>query len=387
MTEHADSAVDADTLAEYRTLVREFVAREVAPHHAQWEQAGIVPRDFWRRAGDAGLVGLGLAEEHGGPGLDDFRFNAIVDDEFYRAGATGAGAALSVHNDVCVPYIAALATPEQSARWVPGLTSGELVAGIAMTEPGTGSDLRAIRTTALRTDEGWRVNGAKMFITNGINADLVITSVQTPDAGGISLLVLERGMPGFERGAPLKKVGLLAQDTAELFFTDVLVPRANLLGEEGKGLEYMSHHLAQERLAIGVQAVASVEGAFAATLEYAKQREAFGNAIGNLQANAFSLAEIATELKAAQVFLEWAITEHVADRLSAASAAMVKLNTTEMAQRALYRCQQLFGGYGFMREYPIARAWTDARILTIYGGTSEMMKLIVSRSLGLGVRR
>lgn len=393
MSDTAIAAVAAvaepEELDDFRAHVREFVAREVVPHHAEWEHVGIVPRDFWRKAGDAGLLGLGLSETDGGPGMDDFRFNAIVIDELSRVGATGPGAGFSVHNDVCVPYYAALANDEQSARWVPGLTSGELIAAIAMTEPGTGSDLRAIRTTATPTAGGWRVNGSKMFITNGINADLVITAVRTdPAVGrGVSLLVIERGMPGFERGTPLKKIGLRAQDTAELSFTDVEVPRANLLGEEGAALGYMTHTLVQERLAIAVQAVAATEGALAETLEYAKQRQAFGAPIGTFQYNAFTLAECATDVKAARIFLDWALGEHVRDTLSPDAAAMVKLHTTEMQQKVLNRCLQLHGGYGFMEEYAVARAWTDARVQTIYGGTSEMMKLIISRSLGLDAPR
>lgn len=374
-----------DELSDFRMLVREFVEREVVRHHADWEAAGIVPREVWRKAGEAGLLGLELPDEFGGGGIEDFRFNAVVIDELSRVGASGLAAGFSVHNDVCAPYFAKLATREQSERWVPGLTTGELISAIAMTEPGTGSDLQAIRTTGRPTSDGWIVNGSKMFITNGINADVVITAVRTdPAAGkGLSLLVIERGMPGFERSSPLKKIGLRAQDTAELSFTDVFVPRANILGEEGEAFRYMMQTLVQERLAIAVQAVAATEGVLATTLDYVKSRHAFGQPIGTFQYNAFTLAECATQVKAARVFLDWAVEEHVAGELSPDTAAMVKLHTTEMQQQVITRCLQLHGGYGFMEEYAVARAWTDARVQTIYGGTSELMKLIVSRSLGL----
>ncbi|WP_448255978.1 acyl-CoA dehydrogenase family protein [Microbacterium aurum] len=374
-----------DELSDFRALVRGFVDRDVLPYHAEWEAQGIVPRELWRTAGEAGLLGLELPEEFGGAGIRDFRFNAIVVEELSRAGASGPGVGFSVHNDVCAPYFANLADREQSARWVPGLASGDSIAAIAMTEPGTGSDLQAIRTTARPADGGWIVNGAKMFITNGINADLVITAVRTdPAVGtGLSLVVIERGMAGFERGAALKKIGLRAQDTAELSFTDVFVPRENLLGEEGLAFQYMMHTLVQERLAIAVQAVAATEGVLEETLAYGASREAFGQPIGTFQHNAFALAECATDVKAARVFLDWAVAEHVVGRLSPDTAAMVKLHTTEMQQKVIARCLQLHGGYGFMEEYAVARAWTDARVQTIYGGTSELMKLIVSRSLGL----
>ncbi len=381
--EHEKRANLTDELADFRALVRDFVAREVMPHHARWETERIVPRELWRKAGAAGLLGLNLPAAHGGGGIDDYRFNATLVEELARAGATGPG--ISVHNDVCAPYFVKLAADEQLARWVPGMVSGESICAIAMTEPGAGSDLRGMRTTATPTERGWKVSGSKTFITNGVNADLVITAARTdPAVGkGVSLFVIERGAPGFERGRNLEKIGMHAQDTAELSFDDVEVPRANLLGELGQGLAYLTRNLAQERLTIGVQAVAAAEGALRTTLAYVKDRAAFGQAIGTFQHNAFLLAELATEVKVARVLLDWAVAEHTDGRLSADVAAMVKLHTTEMQQRVLDRCLQLHGGYGYMAEYAVGRAWADARVQTIYGGTSEMMKLIISRSLGL----
>jgi alkylation response protein AidB-like acyl-CoA dehydrogenase len=373
--------LDAE-LADFGALCRDFVAKEITPHHDQWERDQIVPREVWRKAGEAGLLGLNLPAKHGGAGVD-FRFNIALVEELCRAGATGVG--FGLHNDICAPYFASLGTPEQLARWVPGMTSGELITAIAMTEPGAGSDLQGIRTTATPTATGWKVNGAKTFITNGINSDLVITAVRTdPSVGkGMSLIVIERGMPGFERGRNLDKLGMHAQDTAELSFTDVEVPRENLLGEEGQGLAYLMLNLAQERLSVGVQAIAGTEAALEHTLRYVKDRHAFGKPIGTFQANAFTLAELATEVKVGRVFLDWAVAQHLEGHLGADTAAMVKLWTTEMQQRVLDRCLQLHGGYGYMQEYAVGRAWVDARVQTIYAGSSEIMKLIISRSLGL----
>ncbi|HEY3737514.1 MAG TPA: acyl-CoA dehydrogenase family protein [Jatrophihabitans sp.] len=366
----------------FTELVRTFVAREITPHHAQWEADGIVPRELWRKAGATGLLGLGLPAEYGGGGAS-YRFNAAVDAELYRCGATGPG--FTVHNDVCGPYFADLATPEQLRRWVPGMTSGELIAAIAMTEPGAGSDLRGIRTSASRIDGGWLLTGAKTFISNGIHADLVIVVARTDVEGkaGLSLLVAERGSVGFTRGRNLDKVGLHAQDTSELTFDNVEVPDANILGEPGKGLHYLMANLAQERLTIAVQAVAAMEGVLEETLDYVKSRTAFGAPIGHFQHNAFLLAELATSVKAARVFVDWGVDQHVAGLLGADTAAMMKLHASEAQQHIVDRCLQLHGGYGYTTEYRVGRAWADARVQTIYGGTSEMMKLIISRSLGL----
>jgi len=379
----ADAPGD-DELAAFRALCRDFVAKEITPQHRQWESDGIVPREVWARAGAAGLLGLSLPERFGGGGIDDYRFNAALVEELYRAGATGPG--FGLHNDICAPYYASLATEEQLARWVPGMVSGELITAIAMTEPGAGSDLQGIRTLARPTADGWEVSGSKTFITNGINADLVIVVARTdPDAGsrGLSLLVLERGMPGFGRGRNLDKVGMHAQDTAELFFDAVPVPRANLLGEEGHGFAALMQNLAQERLSLAVQAVASMEGVLEDTLGYVKQRKVFGAPIGSYQHNKWLLADLATQVTVARTFLDWGVAQHGRRALTPAAAAMIKLHTTEIQQHVLDRCLQLFGGYGYTTDYAVGRAWADARVQTIYGGTSEIMKEIVGRSLGL----
>jgi alkylation response protein AidB-like acyl-CoA dehydrogenase len=371
-------------LSEFRALCREFVAREITPYHPLWEDEGIVGREAWRKAGAAGLLGFGLPEQVGGGGINDYRFNAAFVEELFRAGASGPGFILV--NDILVPYLAELATEEQLQRWGPGLCSGELIGAIAMTEPGAGSDLQGIRTRAARDGDGWTVNGQKTFITNGINADIVIVVARTdPDAGsrGLSLLVVERGMDGFSRGRNLDKAGLHAADTAELSLEDVYVPRDNLLGEEGKGFAYLMRNLPQERLCIGVQAVASIEACLEMTLEYVQERTAFGSPIGSFQHNKFVLAELATQAKIARVFVDWALEAHVRGQLSAVEAAMVKWWVTETQVEFTGRCLQLHGGYGYMREYPISRHWADARIQTIYGGTTEIMKEIIGRSLGL----
>jgi len=301
-----------------------------------------------------------------------------------RAGATGPG--FAVHNDINGPYFQRLATPEQCERWLPGYCSGEVITAIAMTEPEAGSDLQGMRTTAVRDGDHYVLNGSKTFISNGQLCDLVIVAARTDaDAGyrGITLLVVERGMPGFERGRNLDKVGMHAQDTSELFFHDVRVPAGNLLGEEGGGFVALMQNLPRERLAIGATALAGAETVFAATLAYCKERQAFGRAIGKFQHNRFVLAEIATELAVARAFTDKAVLEHNAGRLSVADAAMVKWWDTELCNRVVDRCVQLFGGYGYMREYPVARAFTDSRVQTIFGGTTEIMKEIIGRDLGL----
>jgi alkylation response protein AidB-like acyl-CoA dehydrogenase len=367
----------------FRSSFRAFVEREVVPHHAGWERAGIVPRELWLSAGRSGFLGLGIPEEHGGSGVDDFRYNTVVNEELTRAGASGVG--FPLHTDVVAPYLTALATEEQRRRWLPGFCSGELITAIAMSEPGAGSDLQGIRTTATANADGWVLNGQKTFITNGINADLVVVVARTDtDAGhrGISLLVVERGMAGFERGRNLDKIGLHAQDTAELFFDDVHVPRANLLGVEGGGFGHLMDNLPQERLTIAVSAVAGAEAALALTVEYCRERTAFGRPIGSFQHNRFLLAEMATEVEVARVFVDRCVGEHCAGRLGVADAAKAKWWTTELQKRVVDHCVQLHGGYGYMAEYPVARAYLDARVATIYGGTTEIMKEIIGRSMG-----
>jgi acyl-CoA dehydrogenase len=364
--------------------VRTFFEREVVPRHAQWERDGIVPRDVWLRAGEAGLLCFDVPEEYGGAGVDDFRYNVIVSEEQTRCGGSGPG--FSVHSDIIVPYLTALGSEEQKRRWLPGCVSGETVTAIAMTEPGAGSDLQGIRTTAVDKGDHYVLNGVKTFISNGINADLVVVVARTdPDAGhrGISLLVVERGMAGFDRGRNLDKIGLHAQDTAELSFADVVVPKENLLGREGEGFGYLMTNLPQERLIIAAQASAACEAVLEMCLEHARTREAFGRPIGRFQHNRFLLAEMATETRVARVFVDDAVMKHVRKELDAVDAAMAKWWTTELQNRLVSQGVQLHGGYGYMTEFPIARAFLDSRISTIYGGTTEIQKEIIGRSLGL----
>ena len=375
----------------FRDMVRAFIAKEITPYHEQWERDGIVSRDAWLAAGRAGLLGIHLDEKYGGGGQSDYRFYVILNEELARAGASGP--MFQLHNDMIGPYLDRLCSPEQRERWFPGYCSGELIAAIAMTEPGAGSDLQGIRTTAVLEKGGGEVggdtyvlNGQKTFISNGQLADIVIVVARTdPDAGhrGISLLMVERGMPGFTRGRNLDKLGMHAQDTSELFFTDVEVPAANLLGEPGGGFVALMQNLPRERVTIGVTALAIAEQALADTLAYSKQRSAFGQPVGKFQHNRFTLAEMATEIAVAREFTDRAITEHCAGRLSNDEAAMVKWWNTELCNRVTDRCVQLHGGYGYMREYAVGRAWTDSRVQSIFGGTTEIMKEIIGRNLGL----
>jgi acyl-CoA dehydrogenase len=369
---------------DFRDLARAFIAKEVTPYHEKWEADKMVSRDVWLAAGRAGLLGIEIEEKYGGGGAKDYRYYLIFNEEMAKAGATGPG--FAVHNDINGPYFQRLATSEQCERWLPGYCSGETITAIAMTEPEAGSDLQGMRTTAVRDGDHYVLNGSKTFISNGQLCDLVIVAARTdPDAGyqGISLLVVERGMPGFERGRNLDKVGMHAQDTSELFFHDVRVPAGNLLGEEGGGFVALMQNLPRERLAIGATALAGAEAVFAITLAYCKERQAFGRAIGKFQHNRFVLAEIATELAVTRAFTDKAVLEHNAGNLSVADAAMVKWWDTELCNRVVDRCVQLFGGYGYMREYPVARAFTDSRVQTIFGGTTEIMKEIIGRDLGL----
>jgi acyl-CoA dehydrogenase len=365
----------------FAELVRTFVEREVSPQHPRWEEAGIVDREVWRAAGAAGLLGFFVDERYGGAGVADRRFNAILTEGMARAGATGP--AFGLHNDIIGPYLTDLTTDEQKQRWLPGFCSGEIITAIAMSEPGAGSDLQGITTSAVRDGDAYVLNGQKTFISNGILADLVIVVARTdPSAGhrGISLLVVERGMAGFERGRNLDKIGQKAQDTAELFFSDVRVPVANLLGGEGQGFAALMRNLPYERLSIAVAAMAAAESVFGQTLEYCRQRRAFGAPIGSFQHNRFLLAELATELRLGRVFVDHCLVEPA---LTAETAAMAKWWCTELQTRVVDRCLQLHGGYGYMREYPVARAYLDSRVQTIYGGTTEIMKEVVGRSLGL----
>ncbi|MGQ0716124.1 MAG: acyl-CoA dehydrogenase family protein [Pseudonocardiales bacterium] len=370
----------------FRESVRAFLDKEIIPHLAVWEAAGIVPRDLFLRAGSSGFLGMAIPEEFGGGGVADFRFNAVLGEEVMHAGAAGAGLGLALHNDICLPYFLDLATAEQQQRWLPGIASGELITAIAMTEPGMGSDLASMATTAVRRSDHYLVNGSKTFISNGINADLVITAVKTDlqhRHQGMSLLVLERGMEGFERGRNLAKLGQHSQDTAELFFRDVHVPVANLLGEPGRGFAHLVDRLPQERLSIAISGVAGARAALELTLSYVKSRKAFGQSIGSFQNTRFRLAEMVTEIDLAQTFVDRCIEELNDGELTVADAAKAKWWCTELQGRVVDTCLQLHGGYGYILEYPIARAYADARITRIYGGTTEIMKEVIGRSLDL----
>jgi alkylation response protein AidB-like acyl-CoA dehydrogenase len=370
----------------FRSTVREFVAREVTPNTAKWEEAGIVDKDLFAKAGRSGLLGMAIPSEHGGGGVSDFRFNAIVVEELMRGDAMASGMCITLHNDIVLPYIIGLGTEEQKRRWLPGMASGELMGAIAMTEPGAGSDLAGIKTTAIRDGDHYVVNGSKTFITNGINSDLVVTAVKTDPKqrhSGMSLIVIEEGMEGFSRGRNLEKIGLHAQDTAELFFDDVHVPAANLLGEEGKGFVHLVDNLPQERLSLAVGSIAHAQVAFDWTLRYVKERRAFGQPVGAFQSVKHALAEMRTELDIAQTYVDSQISTHNRGELTAEEAAKAKWWVTELENRVISRCLQMFGGWGYMEEYPIARAFRDARVQTIYGGTTEIMKEIIGRSLGL----
>ncbi|MFI6155166.1 acyl-CoA dehydrogenase family protein [Kitasatospora sp. NPDC051170] len=367
---------------DFRATVKAFLAKEVLPHYDRWEKAGIVDRSAWLAAGRQGLLGPAVPEEYGGGGTPDFRYAAVLAEEFARAGASGL--AIGLHNDIIGPYLTSLATEEQKRRWLPGFCSGELITAIAMTEPGTGSDLQGIRTQAVDHGDHYLLNGAKTFISNGILADLVIVVARTtPEGGarGLSLLAVERGTPGFERGRNLDKIGQKAQDTAELFFQDVRVPKENLLGELNGGFVHLMQNLAQERLTIAAAAIAGAEYLVEITTEYVKQREAFGRPLAKLQHVRFEIAELATECAVTRAFVDRCITEHNRYALTPADASMAKWWATELQKRTADRCLQLHGGYGYMNEFPVARAFVDGRIQTIYGGTTEIMKEIVGRSI------
>ena len=365
---------------------RSFIAKEIAPDYPRWEEEGIAPRELYAKAGASGFIGMAVPERFGGGGSTDFRFNAILGEELALAGIGGAGNGITLHNDITTPYFTDICDEEQKARWLPGIADGTLITAIAMTEPGTGSDLASIATTARRDGDRYILNGAKTFITNGINSDLVIVAAKTDPTQrhtGMSLLVVERGMPGFERGRNLDKIGQSSADTSELFFNDVEVPVANRLGDEGRAFHYLTSNLAQERLSIAVASLASARACVNWTVDYVKDRRAFGTTISAFQNTKFVLAEQRTEVDVAQAYVDACIVALNAGRLSAAEAAAAKYWCTELLKRVADKCLQLFGGYGYMREYPIARAYADARITTIYGGTTEVMKSIIAKDMGL----
>ncbi len=382
-------ALFEDVHEDFRASFRTFLEREVLGdegRYGQWERAGIVPREVFAKAGRGGFLGMAVPERYGGAGAEDFRFNLIIGEECQRAGVGSFGLGITLHNDICLPYFLTYCNEEQRERWLGGIASGELITAIAMTEPGVGSDMASMSTRARREDDHYVVDGTKTFITNGINADLVIVAVKT-DASerhrGISLVVIERGMDGFERGRNLEKIGQHAQDTAELSFSEVHVPAATLLGEEGQGFLYLVSNLPQERLSIAGSAVAAAEAALGWTLDYVRERKAFDQPIGSFQNSRFTLAELQTEIAIARVFVDRCVEALNAGELTAENAAMAKWWCTELQGRVVDRCLQLHGGYGYMLEYPIARAYADARVTRIYGGANEIMKEIVGRSMGL----
>ncbi|MBZ4521765.1 acyl-CoA dehydrogenase family protein [Mycobacterium avium] len=368
----------------FRSTVHSFYADQVVPEYPEWERAGAPPRHFWTAAGKLGLLGIQVPEEFGGGGQQSFLFNVILTEESQRAGIALGG--LRVHTDIAMPYFLRLGDREQQSRWLPRLVSGDAVAALAISEAGAGSDVKALTTRAVRNSDRYVVNGSKTFISNGANADLIVTAVKTdPDAGrqGLSLLVIEGDSPGLTRGRKLEKLGLKAQDLAELSFDDVIVPAENLLGQEGKGFEYLTQNLAQERLSIAVNSQAAAVKALQDTIEYTQSRKAFGTTVSSFQNTKFELAACATEIEAGQSLLDRALVAHESGELSAADAAMVKLFCTELQGRVIDRCLQLYGGYGYMLEYPIARAYADARVSRIYAGSSEVMKVIIAKSLGI----
>jgi len=370
----------------FRDSVRRFIEREIVPNHAAWEDQGYVDREVWRKAGANGLLCLTMPEEYGGAGVDKL-FSIVQIEELTRAGCSGIG--FGLHSEIVAPYLLRYGTEEQKQRWLPRLANGEMIGAIAMSEPAAGSDLQAVKTTALRRDDHYVLNGSKTFITNGWHADLVIVVAKTnPEAGakGTSLLVVERGMPGFEKGQRLKKLGLKAQDTSELFFDNVKVPLENLLGGENSGFVSLMQELPWERLQIAIAAVASAQIAIDRTIDYVKERKAFGQAVASFQNTRFTLAELQTQVQVARVFVDRCIELLMKRELDAATASMAKYWTTDLQCKVIDECLQLHGGYGFMWEYPIARQFADSRVQRIYGGTNEIMKEVIARSMSLPAR-
>ncbi|MBU7598793.1 acyl-CoA dehydrogenase family protein [Streptomyces sp. P38-E01] len=373
----------------FRQTIREFIADEVVPHYPQWEEQGFVPRSLYRKLGELGIFGIEVPEEYGGAGESGFKFNAVISEECARAGVSFGGS--SVHTALCLPYLLSYADEDQKRRWLPSFVSGEMMTAIAMTEPGTGSDLAGMQTTARLSDDGthYVLNGAKTFITGGVQADRVLVCCRTSPAsaedrrGGISILVVDTSSEGYAVGRTLDKLGLKTSDTAELSFNDVRVPVADLLGEEGRGFEYLTHNLPQERLGIAIGAYAQAAAAVRFATEYVRERTVFGKSVSSFQNTKFVLADCRSDVDAMQAVVDRALEAHEAGELTVADAASAKLFTTESAARVIDKCLQLHGGYGYMREYPIARLYADTRVTRIYGGTSEVMRSIVAKSMGL----
>lgn len=369
---------------DFRQSFRAFVGAQIVPHHDRWQETGKVDREMFLAAGEQGFLGMAVAEEHGGLGQTDFRYNAIIGEELQRAGVIGSGMCLTLHNDVVLPYLMHATTEEQRKRWLPGMVTGELMGAISMTEPDAGSDLAALRTSARHEGDHYVLNGTKTFVTNGLNANLVVVAVRTNAQArhhGISLIAVEDPTDGFTRGRHLDKIGLRSQDTAELFLDEVRVPRENLIGEEDAGFTLLMRNLTQERLGLSVSAMSAARAALGWTVDYCAQRKAFGSRVLDMQNTRFKLAELAARVDATQVFLDRLIEDHNGGEASGADAAKAKLLTTELQQEVVATGVQLHGGYGFMREYAIARAYLDAPIQSIFGGTNEIMREIIGRTL------
>lgn len=368
----------------FRESVRRFIEREITPHYADWEKAGIVPRDVWQKAAEVGILCPTVPEEYGGLG-GDFLYSVVITEEMARAGAMAP--TFYLQSDIIAPYILHFGTEEQKRRWLPAMVSGEVVAAVGMSEPSGGSDLQALRTVAEREGDEYVVNGQKVFITNGHSADLVVLACKTDRsqrARGVSLVLIETDRPGFQRGRRLEKIGCKAQDTSELFFSDLRVPVENLLGEEGRGFYHLMTELAQERLVQAIRAVASADAALEWTVEYARDREMFGHTLADFQNTQFVLAQLRADIAAQRAFVDRCIELHVDGALDAVDAAMAKMTSTQMQGKVMDDCLQLFGGWGYMWEYPIARAYVDARMARIGGGAIEVMKQIVARDLFSG---
>jgi alkylation response protein AidB-like acyl-CoA dehydrogenase len=371
---------------QYRDTVRRFLEKEVAPHHAKWEEDGYVDREVWLKAGKNGLLCPSMPEAYGGADADRL-YSVAMFEEIARQGYTGLG--FGLHNEIVAPYILKYGSDAQKTKYLPAMASGEVIGAIAMSEPSAGSDLQGIRTTARDAGDHWILNGSKTFITNGWHADLVIVVAKTdPDAGakGTSLLLIERGMPGFEKGRRLKKAGMKAQDTSELFFDNVKVPKSNLLGDLNRGFIYLMQELPWERLQIALSGIAAAQAAIDQTIEYTKERKAFGTTVAGFQTTRFKLAELQTEAQVARVFVDRCTDLLMQGKLDTATASMAKYWVSDLQCKIIDECVQLHGGYGYMLEYPVTRAWTDARVQRIYGGTNEIMKEVIARSMGLGAR-
>lgn len=369
----------------FRRGLRRFLEKEALPNYDEWEEKGLIPREFWAKMGECGFLCPGIEEEYGGCNAD-WGYDVVIIEELERIGSSMVG--FSLHNDMVVPYITAYGSPEQKAKYLPGCASGDIITAIAMTEPGAGSDLANIRTSAVRDGDDYVINGEKIFITNGIHADLIILACKTaphavPANKGISLLLVERDTPGFSRGRKLEKIGLHAQDTAELVFEDCRVPVGNLLGEEGQGFSYMMEKLQQERLVVALSSQVAAEEMLKMTVDYVKTREAFGQSISKFQHTQFKIAEMATEIAIGRSFIDQLVAEHMADENIVTEVSMGKWWHTEMAKRVAAQCLQLHGGYGYMEEYKIARRYRDIPVMAIYAGTNEVMKMIIARNLGL----